>query len=203
MSSNAWLGATVAGRGLITGVGINHSLGLKGEFSFGFTFDFTTGIPFLPGSSLKGALRAHASRKSISPLLEEHLGSGTDQKEFIERVFPDGDKGKKMPPSYKQCHFIGGAPVDGFILAKDTITPHKDPLKKPDPLPFLKIDRGTRLRFYFYLSEEVLALYPKILYLFAELLMRYGLGAKTNYDFGRFEQKSFSICYRLLDQPQK
>lgn len=211
LGANAWLEATLTGRGLITGVGINHNLGIKEEWSFGFMFDFTTGIPFLPGSSLKGALRAHASRKSILPLLKKHLGSGDsviDQNLFIDRVFSglisEGSKNKKSIPSFQQVHFLGGAPVGRFVLAKDTITPHKDPLQKPLPLPFLKMDRGTRLRFYFYLSEDIQVLYPKILDLFAEFISRYGLGAKTNYDFGRFDPNSYTFKYpQDTPEPQK
>lgn len=44
--------------GLITGIGINHETGLMGEIKLGFQFDYTTGIPYIPGSSVKGLLRS-------------------------------------------------------------------------------------------------------------------------------------------------
>lgn len=44
--------------GLIIGSGIPHGAGFKGEIKMGFHFDFTTGLPVLPGSSVKGVLRS-------------------------------------------------------------------------------------------------------------------------------------------------
>ena len=43
--------------GLFTGSGYNHETGNTGELSLGFFFDHTTGLPILPGSSIKGVLR--------------------------------------------------------------------------------------------------------------------------------------------------
>lgn len=57
--------------GLITGIGINHQTTLKWmsttggnpaqipEFKLGMTFDYTTGVPIIPGSSIKGVLRSY------------------------------------------------------------------------------------------------------------------------------------------------
>lgn len=56
--------------GLITGIGVNHQTTLKwmgqsegkfvqiSEFKLGITFDHTTGLPIIPGSSIKGVLRS-------------------------------------------------------------------------------------------------------------------------------------------------
>ena len=44
--------------GLITGSGLPHQTGSKGEFKLGFQFDYTTGLPYIPGSSIKGTLRS-------------------------------------------------------------------------------------------------------------------------------------------------
>lgn len=60
--------------GLITGIGVNHQTTLKWmmddkneeggkpvqipEFKLGITFDHTTGLPIIPGSSIKGVLRS-------------------------------------------------------------------------------------------------------------------------------------------------
>lgn len=51
---------TIAYPGLMTGTGIAH--GIKGRdnvFKLGFYFDYTTGMPVLPGSSIKGLLRSY------------------------------------------------------------------------------------------------------------------------------------------------
>lgn len=52
--------------GLITGIGVSHQTTLKWmdkndqipEFKLGITFDYTTGLPIIPGSSIKGVLRS-------------------------------------------------------------------------------------------------------------------------------------------------
>ena len=44
--------------GLILGTGYAHGSNLLGEFKTGFFFDHTTGMPLIPGSSVKGLLRS-------------------------------------------------------------------------------------------------------------------------------------------------
>lgn len=44
--------------GLLPGVGYPHEVGGTGEFKLGFSFDHTSGLPVLPGSSVKGVLRS-------------------------------------------------------------------------------------------------------------------------------------------------
>ncbi len=45
--------------GLLTGSGTAHETGSKGEMKLGFSFDYTTGLPIIPGSSVKGCLRGN------------------------------------------------------------------------------------------------------------------------------------------------
>ncbi|MCZ2392499.1 MAG: type III-B CRISPR module RAMP protein Cmr6 [Chitinophagales bacterium] len=44
--------------GLLLGSGYGHEVSAKGEFKLGFFFDYTTGLPIIPGSSIKGVLRS-------------------------------------------------------------------------------------------------------------------------------------------------
>lgn len=44
--------------GLVCGIGYEHELGFENEFKLGFSFDHTTGLPYIPGSSVKGTLRS-------------------------------------------------------------------------------------------------------------------------------------------------
>lgn len=44
--------------GLFLGSGYNHETGNIGEFKLGFFFDHTSGLPVVPGSSVKGVLRS-------------------------------------------------------------------------------------------------------------------------------------------------
>jgi CRISPR-associated protein Cmr6 len=45
--------------GLIIGSGYGHQTGTTSEFKLGFFFDHTTGLPIIPGSSVKGLLRSY------------------------------------------------------------------------------------------------------------------------------------------------
>ncbi|GEM_PF-1359725 len=44
--------------GLLIGSGYTHETGSLGEFKLGFFFDHTTGMPVIPGSSIKGTVRS-------------------------------------------------------------------------------------------------------------------------------------------------
>jgi CRISPR-associated protein Cmr6 len=44
--------------GLLLGAGYGHEVSAKGELKLGFFFDYTTGLPIIPGSSVKGVLRS-------------------------------------------------------------------------------------------------------------------------------------------------
>lgn len=43
--------------GLLTGSGMSHETGKLGELKLGFSFDYTTGLPYITGSTVKGAIR--------------------------------------------------------------------------------------------------------------------------------------------------
>lgn len=55
--------------GLLLGSGITHGSGLLGEIKLGFFLDHTTGLPVIPGSSVKGVLR------SVFPLGFKHIAA--------------------------------------------------------------------------------------------------------------------------------
>ncbi|MBL7913957.1 MAG: type III-B CRISPR module RAMP protein Cmr6 [Bacteroidia bacterium] len=44
--------------GLLIGAGYSHEIKYKGEIKLGFSFDYTSGLPYIPGSSIKGVLRS-------------------------------------------------------------------------------------------------------------------------------------------------
>ncbi len=44
--------------GLLMGSGNLHDVSCKGAYKLGFSFDYVNGLPYLPGSSLKGVLRS-------------------------------------------------------------------------------------------------------------------------------------------------
>lgn len=60
--------------GLLTGVGIPHAAKHDGEAMLGIVFDHTTGLPCIPGSSVKGLLR------SMFPLQDLDLADKCEKK---------------------------------------------------------------------------------------------------------------------------
>ena len=73
--------------GLLIGTGYPHGSGVMGEFKIGFFLDYTTGLPVIPGSSIKGLLR--------SAFPNNYLKKEKQLKEKAERINQD-DKKKKL-----------------------------------------------------------------------------------------------------------
>ncbi len=75
--------------GLLIGSGYNHEIGeQKNELKLGFYFDYTTGLPCIPGSSVKGVLRDAFEKdggKYILSILEE-LATGERSSEIKNEI---------------------------------------------------------------------------------------------------------------------
>ena len=164
--------------GLILGSGYTHELpSLVGQAILGFDFDYTTGLPIIRGSSIKGALRSAFKHweyiTSISSLktqeevkeLETEIFEGKDI--FFDATIIKTDSKNK-------------------ILADDYLAPHSDnPLKNPVPLRFIKIAPNVTFRFDFELHDGLISKKAKSK-LFQTILEDLGLGAKTNVGYGKF-----------------
>lgn len=80
--------------GLLTGSGMVHETGFKEELMLGFFFDQTTGLPVLPGSSVKGALRGAfpGFSSKVDDVVSPALGKASDKQkakaEFVAELFP-------------------------------------------------------------------------------------------------------------------
>ena len=75
----------------------------------------------------------------------------------------------------------------GKLFAGDAITPHKDPLKNPVPISFLKVAPGCQVEFRFRLVDSIITAEEKKK-IFKRIIRKYGLGAKTNVGYGQFEE---------------
>ncbi len=92
-------------------------------------------------------------------------------------------------PQFSAYEGTGGKDM-GRFLGEGVITPHgKDPLKDPTPVKFLKILPNVSFSFQFRLHpvtiEGITIDDVKKYMLFRELLMQFGIGAKTNVGFGQ------------------
>lgn len=184
--------------GLMIGTGNPHDLKSKGSIYSGFSFDYVTGLPYIPSSSVKGVLRSvfptkedtkddinQQKMKYIQSLLEPEL-SDEEVYDLKDNIFEDNDVFLDAYPTSKnktkqQC------------LALEFITPHSDIIKNPIPINCLKVKPGISFEFGFYLkdcqfSDEVKKVTVKQkIELFKSILADVGIGAKTNVGFGQLE----------------
>lgn len=232
--------------GLLLGSGYTHGVKAIGEFKLGFHFDYLTGFPVIPASSIKGALRSVFPKlNSITKRLDlnELIGielvkanwclglinklcnESNDENFFIESfqvndndlnneitqdqlnrleqfihvcfegfeiIVNEGEEEFRHLPYKDRDIFFDSFPIDSKhseskVLDSDSITPHKDPLKNPIPLLFLKVLPNVEFQFKFNLKNNNAGLNPeqkKIL--FKKIILTCGLGAKTNVGYGQF-----------------
>lgn len=172
---------------LVFGVGYSHPL------EIGFTFDWTTGLPVIPGSSLKGVARSFAS--------DNKEACGVDD-DLINKIF-----GPQNSVEAGRIIFFPAYPClnDGQkFLDLDVMTPHygpyyRDPSKNPPgdwhnpvPLHFLTVPVGVRYCFRLAdrrnlaWKEADSDLLNKAKEILSSALIEHGVGAKTSVDYGYF-----------------
>ncbi len=184
--------------GLIMGTGVTHETGLKGEMKLGLSFDYTTGLPYIPGSSIKGILRSvfpnsfskadKEFKKSRIAYIRDILGN---QELNVDELEAELFEGKGSESIYKRDifmdAFITDVPSDGRFLENDYITPHNNkPLKNPNPIQFLKVLPEVTITFHFRLNKGTISAEQKKK-LFEQILKDIGVGAKTNVGYGQLE----------------
>lgn len=166
--------------GLLIGAGLSHGTACKNDSKIGFQFDFTTGLPIIPGSSVKGVLRSmfpdpdraaddeyNVERCGyIRSVLTEKCGiDGVSDKELLElaeRIFRESDAEVRGDSVRDRDVFMDALLTgsdnecpdgDRLFMGDDFITPHKKPLKDPIPIQFLKVLPGVRFTFVFRLAS--------------------------------------------------
>ena len=193
--------------GLLAGSGYLHEFSIEEALMLGFSFDHTSGLPYIPASSVKGVLR-FACVVNNGEYLEEQVGElipglvDFDSKKFVEEVF-DGTLSDGRIGIYKRDLFFDAMPVrsnnnNHHFLGDDFITPHihkddrsMDGLKNPIPLKFIKILPEVTFRFNFLLRGKKAGLSAKNREdLFKRILLDLGIGAKTNVGYGQFAEES-------------
>ncbi len=188
--------------GLMIGIGYMHDVKCDDAIKCGFSFDYVTGYPYLPGSSIKGILRSYfpannTDEKEINKkiYIETILGKeNIDVESLRDNIFNNGDV------------FLDVFPGQGSVLLdEDYITPHnKGKFKNPVPIKLLKVRPNKKFDFCFLLNDycdkdggKIVSKEDK-LNLFRQIVLDMGVGAKINVGFGKFieekipEQKSKS-----------
>jgi CRISPR-associated protein Cmr6 len=181
--------------GLVLGTGYSHETGTEGEFKIGFYFDWTTGLPIIPGSSVKGVLRSAFMQEGfVAELLRDKGISLTDAQiaQLETEIFGNRNGGDDFSKGRDIFHdaVITSAPTP--FLGDDYITPHINrdkpemtPFSNPTPLLFLKVLPSVAFEFRFgFVKSEFLDEKQKG-DLFKSILQIIGIGAKTNVGYGQ------------------
>ena len=178
--------------GLLIGTGNPHGAGDLGgsdeDVNIGFSFDYVSGQPYIPGSSVKGLLRSFFKYypDRVNPVEEILRGKGFDDigKDDVaaleQAVFDNADT------------FLDAVVYDGNeygqLMGFDYITPHKNPVANPIPIRIIKVLPNVRFEFRFVLSDKKIREHTltadALKELFKELLILFGAGAKTNVGYG-------------------
>jgi len=163
----------------VTGLGRNHPV------ENGFAWHHTLGVPYLPGSSIKGVVRSWAANWLSLP------------EEDIKRVFGPRDHPKDH--SVGSVIFLDALPIKAVQLKVDIITPHYGPYYQdgkppadwysPVPVPFLVVDSNQEFIFGLMPRKQKDKVdCPNAYKWLIEALKELGGGAKTAVGYGRFEE---------------
>lgn len=197
--------------GLLIGTGNMHDVKKEAAIKCGFTFDYVTGLPYLPGSSLKGMLRSyfpggHEQQKQeyaafIYGLLQEIKEEESSEEERIVELEESGIAALEtaiFEEGENKDVFLDAFPVikgekGNSLMKMEYITPHPNPLKNPIPISIVKIKPEVKFEFCFLLTDYVVD--EKVVVnaaakreLFKKLILEMGVGAKTNVGFGKFRE---------------
>ena len=197
--------------GLLIGSGLAHGLpGSEEDVKTGLQFDYTSGLPVIPGSSVKGVICSsfptikedkEQSNEADAEKLNYIKGLIADIPEFSALRLEDKDILELGNQMFNHGDVFADALLVGYgtrmkqrkpvnqILAEDYITPHTGgPLAQPVPIKIVKVAPGVTFAFCFKLSETkigakvVSASMKKALC--TAILQDLGVGAKTNVGYG-------------------
>lgn len=162
--------------GLVTGLNTIVSGATHEDIDSGFSLDFATGQPLLHGWTVKGQLRSHFRDRTAA--VAEIAGLPIETvKELEKEIFDEGD-------TFFDAVIFDGDDKGRFI-GLDFFCRHRTdrPMRDTIPIRVLKLMPNVRLEFRFALRDGILTADEKLA-LFKELLMVFGVGARTNVGYG-------------------
>ena len=162
--------------GLLTGINMMIAGGTHEDVDVDFSIDPATGQPVVHGWTLKGLLRSHFTNRAAA--VAEIAGLSIEQVKELKKDLFDGND-----------VFFGAVVFDGDdnhrILDLDFFCHHSIyPTADPTPLRILKLMPNVRLEFRFILHDGVITA-DETFALIKELLLVFGVGARTNVGYGR------------------
>ena len=132
-------------------IGASEPFG-KVPFEVGLPIDTILNVPFIPGSSLKGAFR-----NALQDLLEKEGKSRKEAEEVARIIFGSEEWSGLLGVTDAYPIKLG---VNGFLFEPDVVTPHYPKAKteldaEPNPVPFLTIARDVVFEFYIYFNKFI------------------------------------------------
>lgn len=160
----------------VTGLGRSHPI------ENGFAWHPSLGVPYLPGSSVKGLVRAWA--ESLDDAVPAELAA-------LFGPAPDAD----LPRATGDLIFLDAVPTAPVALEIDVMTPHhanwtlSDPpadWRSPVPVPFLVVAARTRFVFAVLSRRRDPDAAARAVRWLCDAARDVGAGAKTAIGYGRF-----------------
>ena len=192
--------------GLLLGSGLNHGVKSKSDIKIGFQFDHTTGLPYIPGSSVKGILRSVFPNPALSredpyntpriTYLKSKLAeikSQTDWNDEEIRILGkhlfEENKNSSLRDIFLDALMVENSSETKTFLKNDYITPHPNPFIDPKPIQFIKVLPDVRFCFSFLLNANVPKLTSNLrILLYKSILLDWGVGAKVNLGYGHLRE---------------
>ena len=168
------------------------------EFKTGFTFDYVSGLPYIPGSSIKGILRESIKKykEDVSKYLGIKENIDLSISNLIDMLFGDDQGSNECSNAevFKRDVFFDAMIIDGdknkYILKEDFITPHFE-FENPKPIRILALKPEVKIKFYFMMKRDEIGgiACHKRFDLYKGLLLDLGVGAKTNTGYGKLVEE--------------
>lgn len=196
------VGMIVRNPGLIIGGGLHHGEINVKSYKTGLQFDYTTGLPIIPGSSVKGTIRSAFPKntddrshmeyvKEIIRVVVGRVLSDAEVLELRDNMFG----GSIDDESKKGCDVFADAVLSSTsvendnvpVFVEDFLTPHHlddNPFAEPVPICIVKVGVGVGFMFCYKFTEwnDITARHK--LEICTNIIEDMGLGAKTNVGYG-------------------
>lgn len=205
-------------------------MGNVSTFETDITLHHTYGIPYIPGSAIKGVLRNYIIENYSEKFCDSNCDEKREKKAESNDVFRSifGGKNKKGKNIQGKVIFMDSFPKYKYEVKLDVMTPHHkgyyekgmEPVdtEEPTPINFLVL-KNCEFQFYIAvdktikndekLMEEVKKIYEEkniekfILENLIEALTFHGIGAKTSVGYGYFEIDKEAEIIKLISEQEK